>query len=106
VGPCQVTVACGSEEEAARVVDALVDGRLAACVQVLGPVRSHYRWQGARESAAEWLCLAKSRLDLVDDLVAAVRAVHSYETPEIVAVPIVAGDPAYLAWLEGETGSS
>jgi periplasmic divalent cation tolerance protein len=100
---CQVSVACGSEDEAAAVVAALLERRLAACVQVLGPVRSHYHWQGRREAADEWLCLAKSRLSLVDEVVATVRSVHSYEVPEVLAVPVVAGDTAYLAWLGSET---
>lgn len=103
---CQITVAAGSEEEAGRIADALLDARLAACVQLIGPVESRYWWQDARESATEWLCLAKSRTDLLDRIVAAVRSMHSYETPEVVAVPIVGGDPAYLAWLAAETSGT
>ena len=103
-GPCQVSVAAGSAEEAAAVADALLDGRLAACVQVVGPVESRYWWDGAKQSATEWLCLAKSRLALLDQVVAAVRAVHAYDVPEVVATPIVGGDPDYLAWLSGTTG--
>ena len=101
-----MTVAASSSEEASRIADALLDARLAACVQVIGPVESRYWWQGARESATEWLCLAKSRTDLLDRVVAAVRSVHSYETPEVVAVPIVGGDPAYLAWLAAEASGT
>jgi periplasmic divalent cation tolerance protein len=101
VDACQVTVSCGSEDEARLVADALLRPRLAACVQIVGPVESRYWWEGQLESATEWLCLAKSRLALVDAVVGAVRAVHSYDTPEVVATPIVAGDPAYLAWLSG-----
>lgn len=85
------------------MADALLDARLAACVQVVGPVGSRYWWQGGREVATEWLCLAKSRLALLDQVIAAVRAVHSYDVPEVVAVPIVGGDAEYLAWLEAET---
>ena len=101
---CQITISAGSEDEATRIADALLHARLAACVQVVGPVHSRYWWQGARETALEHLCMVKSRLSLVDAVVAAVRAEHSYETPEIVAVPIVAGDAAYLEWLRSETG--
>lgn len=100
--PCQVTVAAGSADEARRIADALLDARLAACVQVVGPVESRYWWQGVQESATEWLCLAKTKAELLDPVVAAVRRVHSYDTPEVVAVPILGGDPAYLAWLDGE----
>lgn len=101
-----MSVAAADRDEAERIADALLDRRLAACVQVVGPVASRYWWQGSREAASEWLCLAKSRLALVDDVVAAVRAVHSYDVPEVVAVPIVAGDPAYLAWLAAEASGS
>lgn len=97
-----MTVAAASAEEAGRIADALLDARLAACVQVVGPVESRYWWQGARESATEWLCLAKSRLALVERLAEVVRAEHSYDVPEVVAVPIVAGDAEYLRWLEAE----
>jgi periplasmic divalent cation tolerance protein len=102
-GACQVTVSCADEAEAGRIAAELVGKRLAACVQVLGPVMSTYRWQGAVETAGEWLCLVKTRLAVVDAVAAAVRAVHSYETPEIIATPIVDGDADYLAWLEAET---
>lgn len=98
-----MTVAAGSADEARRIADSLLDARLAGCVQVVGPVESRYWWQGVQESATEWLCLAKTRAGLLDAIVAAVRAVHSYDTPEVVAVPILGGDPAYLAWLAAET---
>ena len=99
---CQVSVTAASRDEASAVADALLDAHLAACVQIIGPVESRYWWDGAREQANEWLCLVKTRSSLVDAVVAAVRAAHSYETPEILAVPVVAGDPDYLAWLERE----
>lgn len=105
---CQVTVTAGSREEADRVAEALLTARLAACVQIVGPIESRYWWEGELESATEWLCLAKSRTALVDAVVTAVRSVHSYDTPEVIATPVVAGDPDYLAWLAAETtgGSS
>ena len=105
VEACQVSITAGSAEEADRIATALLDARLAACVQVIGPVTSRYWWEGAQETATEWLCLAKSRTELIDRVVTAVRAVHSYEVPEVIAVPIVAGDPEYLAWLRTESGS-
>src|SRR5438067_6950674 len=103
---CQVSVACASDAEAAAVADALLAARLAACVQIVGPVESRYWWQGEREQATEWLCLVKTRTALVDDVVAAVRAHHSYDTPEVIATPIVAGDAAYLAWLDAEASAA
>lgn len=97
-----MTVTAGSHDEAAGVADALLDARLAACVQIIGPIESRYWWQGVRESATEWMCVVKTRMALLDQVIAAVRSVHSYETPEVVAVPISGGDPEYLAWLENE----
>jgi periplasmic divalent cation tolerance protein len=97
----QVTTTAGSEEEAERLSAALVERRLAACVQVVGPIASRYRWQGATEHSTEWLCLAKTSAARYAELEAAIRELHSYEEPEIVATPIVAGSPGYLEWLGG-----
>jgi periplasmic divalent cation tolerance protein len=96
----QVLTAAGSEEEAERIAAALVERRLAACVQIVGPVASRYRWQGGVETAQEWLCLAKTAASRYPELEAAIRELHSYEEPEIVATPIVAGSAGYLAWLD------
>jgi periplasmic divalent cation tolerance protein len=95
----QVLTATGSEAEAERISAALVERRLAACVQTIGPVASRYRWQGEVESAREWLCLAKTEAGRYPDVEAAIRELHSYEEPEIVATPIVAGSAGYLEWL-------
>jgi periplasmic divalent cation tolerance protein len=100
----QVTVTCGSEDEAGRIAGLLLDAHLAACVQVVGPVTSRYWWEGAVETATEWLCLAKTRAALVDDIVTAVRGAHSYDVPEIVATPITGGSADYLAWVASSTG--
>jgi periplasmic divalent cation tolerance protein len=99
----QVVTTTDSEAVAARLARMLVERRLAACVQIVGPVTSVYRWQGRIEEAREWQCLIKTREDLFEAVAAALRAVHPYECPEIVALPIDAGDPAYLDWLRGET---
>jgi periplasmic divalent cation tolerance protein len=103
---CQVSIACGSTDEAAAVSAALLDARLAACVQTVGPVESRYWWQGTQETATEWVCVAKSRVAFVDEITAVVRAVHSYDVPEVVATPIVGGSANYLAWVEAETSTS
>lgn len=95
----QVLTTTGDEEEAERMSVALVERRLAACVQVIGPISSRYRWQGKVEHEREWLCLAKTEASRYDELERAVRELHSYEEPEIVATPIVAGSAGYLAWL-------
>lgn len=96
----QVMTAAGSEEEAGRIASLLVERRLAACVQVVGPVVSRYRWQGAIEEAREWQCLAKTTRAAYGEVEAAIRDVHSYEEPEIIATPIIAGSAGYLAWID------
>jgi periplasmic divalent cation tolerance protein len=95
----QALTTVGSEEAAERISTALVEGRLAACVQVVGPISSRYRWQGEIEVEREWMCVAKTTADRYPELEAAIRELHSYEQPEIVATPIVAGSPGYLDWL-------
>jgi periplasmic divalent cation tolerance protein len=95
----QVLTTVGSEKEAERISSALVERRLAACVQVLGPIASRYRWRGEVETAQEWLCLAKTEASRYPELEAAICELHSYEEPEIVATPVVAGSQGYLDWI-------
>jgi periplasmic divalent cation tolerance protein len=101
--PLIVFTTAPTREGAIRIAGALVERRLAACVQVSGPITSVYCWQGMTENAAEWLCLVKTRQERYDEVERTIRELHSYETPEIVATPIVAGSPAYLQWLNDET---
>ena len=96
----QALTTVGSEEEAGRIAELLVERRLAACVQVMGPVVSRYRWQGAVEEEREWQCLVKTTRAAYAQVEAAIREVHSYDEPEIVATAIVAGSAGYLAWIE------
>jgi periplasmic divalent cation tolerance protein len=96
----QVTTTLPDRAAADRLAALVVEERLAACAQVVGPVASTYRWQGAVESAQEWSCHLKTTAHRLPDLVARVREVHPYTVPEIVALPIVGGDPAYLRWIE------
>ncbi len=96
----QVLTTVASEREAERIGEALVEQRLAACVQVLGPISSIYRWRGEVEREREWLCLAKTEAGRYEEVEAAIRVAHSYDEPEIVATPIVAGSPGYLAWID------
>jgi periplasmic divalent cation tolerance protein len=100
----QVLTTAGSEEEAERISAALVEHRLAACVQVLGPIASRYRWQGEVEAAREWICVAKTEAGRYAEVEAAIRELHSYDEPEIVATPIVAGSRGYLDWISGNVG--
>lgn len=95
----QVLTTVGSEEEAAKIGDALLERRLAACVQIAGPITSRYRWQGKLEQAREWQCLAKTEASLYDEVEAAIRSLHSYEEPEVLAIPILAGSKGYLDWV-------
>lgn len=98
----QVLVAVGSKEEAEKISQRVVEERLAGCAQILGPIASTYWWQGKIEKAKEWLCLMKSRGDLYQELETAIRRLHSYDVPEIVATPIVSGSKEYFVWLESE----
>jgi periplasmic divalent cation tolerance protein len=98
----QVFTTVERREDAERIADMLVGKRLAGCVQIIGPITSTYRWKGNVETAEEWLCVIKSEKNLYVELEEAIREVHPYETPEIVAVPIVAGDREYLKWLDDE----
>lgn len=97
--PILVLMTAANREEAARLADMLVGAGLAACVQLLPEIESVYRWQGNIERQEETLLLAKSSSEKFDELEQGVRALHSYETPEIIAIPIVAGSSPYLEWL-------
>jgi periplasmic divalent cation tolerance protein len=98
----EVVTTTEKKEEAERIARTLVEARLAACVQIHGPIDSTYWWKGQIETAREWQCVAKSRADLFGEIDEAIRGVHPYEVPEILAVPIVAGSRAYLEWLDGQ----
>lgn len=102
-----VLMTAPNAEEATRIAEVLVEGKLAACVQILPLMTSIYVWKGEVERASEILLVAKSTRAKFDELEAAVRAIHSYETPEIIALPIVLGSSAYLSWLSNclEEGS-
>lgn len=93
------------EETARRLADRLVGGRLAACVNILAPCRSVYRWEGRIEDAAEVPVLIKTTAARYAELEAAIRELHPYELPEIVAVPIALGLPGYLSWVAAETAA-
>jgi periplasmic divalent cation tolerance protein len=97
-----VLCTCASEGEGERLARALVDERLAACVNLLPAVHSIYRWNDAIEEAHEYLLLIKSAESLFPLVRDRIIALHSYETPEIIAVPIVAGSEQYLNWLRGQ----
>ena len=93
---------CGSEEEAVRIAKKLVDENLAACVNLLPRIRSFYRWRGKVEDSTEWMLVIKTSRAHFEALRTVLEAAHSYELPEVLALPIVDGSPNYLAWLDGE----
>jgi periplasmic divalent cation tolerance protein len=103
MGCLQVVTTSDTREEADRLARSAVEGRLAACAQVVGPVTSTYWWEGTVQSAAEWQVQLKTTAERFDALREHLEREHSYETPEIVATPIVGGSAAYLAWIERET---
>ena len=102
-GCYQVSTTVESQVEAQRIAETLVAERLAACVQVTGPLLSLYRWEGVVTRATEWCCTAKTSETRLPTLLQRMRALHSYQVPEIVALPISDGDPAYLDWVRRES---
>lgn len=93
---------CETQEEAAAVAHHLVELRLAACVNIVGNIRSIYRWKDAIEDAAEWLLVIKSRRDLLPALRLEIERKHSYEVPEVLVLQVIDGSASYLSWLDRE----
>jgi periplasmic divalent cation tolerance protein len=91
---------CAAEADAERLARALLDARLAACVNVVPGVRSFYRWKGEIESEAEFMLIIKTSRDLFPALLAEIEKLHPYEVPELLALPVLAGAENYLSWLD------
>ena len=100
-----VLTTCDSEEQAQSLARHLIEQRLAACVNILPGARSIYRWKDKIEDAAEFVLVIKSRRDLFAKLREAILHLHSYEIPEVIALPVVDGAEAYLGWLDRELAS-
>jgi len=98
----QVFTATEKKEEAEVIGKVLVERRLAGCVQIVGLIASTYWWKGKLETTEEWLCIIKSKKSLYEELEKAIKETHPYETPEIIATPIVVGSREYLKWLGDE----
>jgi len=96
----QIITTTENRQDAEKIAGVLVDEKLAACVQIIGPVTSTYRWQGCIETAEEWQCIIKSRQDLYEEIEKVIKKMHPYEVPEIIAVSVVAGSSDYLEWLD------
>ena len=101
--PIIAVVTCGSEEEALKIANALVESRLAACVNLVAPIRSIYRWEERIWDEKEWLLIIKTQKDRFEDLEKKVKSLHSYSVPEIVSLPIVEGSSSYLNWITENT---
>lgn len=99
-----VLCTCASLEEGRRVARDLVENKLAACVNLVSGVESLYRWRGAVETAAETLLIVKTTAARFGALRARILEIHGYDVPEVVAVPIAEGSPAYLSWLTDQVG--
>ena len=98
-----VLVSCGSEEEATKIANSLVEERIAACVSIISPVRSIYRWEGRIWDEREWVLIIKTQKRRFAELERKVKSLHSYSVPEIIALPVVEGFASYLKWLEENT---
>jgi periplasmic divalent cation tolerance protein len=98
-----ILVTAGSETEAETIAKTLVEERLAACVNLLSPIRSIYRWEGKIADDREWLLVIKTQAARFAAVEARVTALHSYQVPEVIALPIQAGTAAYLRWVQAET---
>ncbi len=97
-----VLTTCDSKKRADKLARHLVKRRVAACVNVLPKARSIYRWKEKIEEASEWMLIIKSRRDLFADLRAEIEKLHTYEVPELIALPIVDGSEPYLAWFDAQ----
>lgn len=100
---CVVLTTTGSADEARKIAQALLDRRLAACVNIMPQIESVYRWQGKVETASEWLLLIKSEADAFEGVRATIEALHSYEVPECIMLAVEAGSQEYLDWIAQST---
>jgi len=101
--PIVIFVTCGSEEEGLKIANALVEGHLAACVNLISPIRSIYRWEGKIWDEKEWLLIIKTQKDRFEELEKKVKSLHSYSVPEIISLPISEGSSSYLRWIKEST---
>lgn len=101
----QVQTSIDTRDEASALMRSVVEARLAACAKIVGPITSAYWWEGELETDEEWLVLMKTPAARYEELQAHIKQHHSYDVPEILAFPVVAGNPDYLEWLTEETGT-
>jgi periplasmic divalent cation tolerance protein len=96
----QVVTTISDNLGAERIAKALINKKLAACVQIAGPIKSIYRWKGKIETAKEWVCVIKTRKSLYAKVESAIKKIHPYEIPEIISVPIALASKDYLKWIK------
>jgi periplasmic divalent cation tolerance protein len=101
--PIVVLVTCGSEDEALKIANTLVEDHLAACVNLVAPIRSVYRWEGKIWDEKEWLLIIKTQKHRFEELEKKVKSLHSYSVPEIISLSITEGSSAYLNWIRENT---
>ena len=99
----QVITTVSEKKDAETLTKEILGKRLGACVQIMGPINSLYRWKGKIETAKEFVCVIKTRKNLYKKVEKRIKELHPYEVPEIIAMPIVAVDKDYLKWLSNET---
>lgn len=99
----QISSTADSQEHASELARSVVESRLAACAQVVGPINSTYWWEGRVDTSAEWLVLFKTAATKSDELVDHIKQHHTYDVPEIIVTPVTGGNPEYLAWVDEET---
>jgi periplasmic divalent cation tolerance protein len=97
-----VLITARDAAEAEKIADVLLKGRQAACVNIVPEVNSHFWWQDKLETAQESLLVVKTKDSLLPDIIKSVKEIHSYSVPEIIALPVVGGNPEYLEWLDNE----
>lgn len=98
-----VFITSETQSQGREIADALLAGKLAACVNIVPQVQSKFWWQGKIDSADESLLIVKTRTDLLDKVIASVKSKHSYTVPEIIALPIIGGNKDYLDWIDETT---
>jgi periplasmic divalent cation tolerance protein len=101
----QVLTTVDDEKKAGEIAESLLSTRAAACVQIIGPIVSSCWWKGKLLHANEWICIAKARAEDYDKVESIIKNIHPYEVPEILAMPVVFGNPAYLHWIHDETAA-
>ncbi|MBD3276069.1 MAG: divalent cation tolerance protein CutA [Candidatus Marinimicrobia bacterium] len=104
--PVVIFITCKDSSEAEKIAGSLVEQRLIACGNITTEITSIFQWKGKIENDQEVLLIAKSRNDIMDNIIAEVKKLHSYDTPEIIAMPIVSGSSDYLEWITAETTPS